>query len=88
MNRTDIEYLTHTWNPIAMRCTPVSEGCANCWHQRMADRLAGNRSFPLDVRRAYAGEGLPVLVKERLVKPLRRKKPSRIGVQFMGDLFA
>lgn len=23
MNKTGIEYLTHSWNPIAMRCTPV-----------------------------------------------------------------
>lgn len=87
MNKTDIEYLTHTWSPIAMRCTPVSEGCKNCWHLRMADRLAANHAFPFDVRRAYAGEGPPVLVEERLVKPLNRKKPARIGVQFMGDLF-
>lgn len=39
MNKTSIEYLTHSWNPIAMRCTPVSEGCAHCWHLRMADRF-------------------------------------------------
>ena len=26
MNKTAIEYLTHTWNPIKMRCTPVSVG--------------------------------------------------------------
>jgi protein gp37 len=40
MQRTSIGYLTHTWNPIAMRCTPVSEGCRNCWAERMARRLA------------------------------------------------
>lgn len=87
MNRTGIEYLDLTWNPIAMRCTPVSEGCANCWHRRMANRLAGNENLHLDVRRAYAGEGSPVLIPERLMKPARRKKPTRIGTQFMGDLF-
>lgn len=42
MSKTRIEYLTHTWSPIAMRCTPVSEGCAHCWHLKMCDRLAGN----------------------------------------------
>ena len=87
MNRTGIEYLDFSWNPIAMRCTPVSEGCANCWHQRMADRLAGNKGFPEEVRKAYAGEGPPVLIQKRLEEPLRRKKPTRFGVQFMGDLF-
>jgi len=87
MNRTGIEYLTHTWNPIALRCTPVSEGCANCWHRRMADRLAGNKNFSEEMRKAYAGEGLPVLVESRLTDPMIQKKPARIGVQFMGDLF-
>lgn len=30
MNRTKIDYLDWSWNPIAMRCTHVSAGCANC----------------------------------------------------------
>jgi len=87
MQRTNIEYLTHTWSPIAMRCTPVSEGCLNCWHLRMADRMAANPAFPDDVRAAYAGEGPPVLIEKRLEEPMRRRKPSVIGVQFMGDLW-
>lgn len=87
MNKTRIEYLDYTWNPIAMRCTPVSEGCTNCWHRRMANRLKGNMNLHFDVRRAYAREGPPVLVAERLMEPVKRKKAARIGVQFMGDLF-
>ena len=87
MNKTDIEYLDVTWNPIAMRCTPVSPGCAHCWHLGMADRLAGNSAFPDDMRAAYAGSGPPVLVEKRLNEPLKRKKPAMIGVQFMGDFF-
>ena len=86
MNRTGIEYLDFTWNPIAMRCTPVGPGCTNCWHLAMADRLAGNSAFPNNVRAAYAGKGPPVLVEKRLNEPLRRKEPALIGVQFMGDL--
>lgn len=87
MNKTKIEYLTHTWSPIAMRCTPVSAGCANCWHLAMANRLTANRAFPPEVRDAYAGEGPPVLIKYRLDEPLRCRKPATVGVQFMGDLF-
>jgi len=86
MNKTAIEYLDYTYNPIAMRCTPVGPGCANCWHLTMADRLAANPSIPKEQREAYAG-GPPVLVESRLNAPLRRKKPARIGTQFMGDLF-
>jgi len=86
MNKTKIEYLTHTWNPIAMRCSPVSEGCSNCWHLALANRLAKNPMIPEDRQKAYAG-GEPVLIEKELDAPLNRKKPAIIGVQFMGDLF-
>lgn len=75
MQKTKIEYLTHTWNPIKMRCTPISEGCHNCWHLKMADRL----QYPKDMK--------PYLDEKELKKPLKLKQPARIGVQFMGDLF-
>ena len=87
MSKTGIEYLDLGWNPIAMRCTPCSEGCQKCWHLRMAGRLAANPTIPVDVRDAYAGKVPPMLLQERLEEPLRRKKPARIGVEFMGDLF-
>ncbi|MBN1625011.1 MAG: DUF5131 family protein [Deltaproteobacteria bacterium] len=87
MNKTGIEYLDYTWNPIAMRCKPVSEGCANCWHMRTADRLKNNKKLNWRTRLAYGGEGDPIIVKSRLEEPSHRKKPSIIGVQFMGDLF-
>ena len=87
MNKTDIEYLDMTWNPLAMRCTRVSAGCANCWHLRLADRMKGMGQFSDEVRAAYAGEGPPVLIESRLEEPLHRKKPTVIGLQFMGDIF-
>jgi len=86
MQRTGIQYLTHTWNPLAMRCTPVSEACQNCWHIKMAKRHAANPMHSEDVRAAYAGNGI-MLKEDELAAPLRLRKPARIGVQFMGDLF-
>lgn len=86
MNKTKIEYLTHTYNPLAMRCTPVSEGCEKCWHQAVARRLAANPALP-EAERAAFGGGPPVLRERELDAPLRRQEPARIGVQFMGDLF-
>jgi protein gp37 len=86
VNKTNIEYLTHSWNPLAMRCTPISAGCANCWHLQMANRLAKNPKLSAEERAAYAGEGLPVLKQRELEAPLKRKKPSVIGLQFMGDV--
>lgn len=85
MNKTTIDYLTHTWNPIAMRCTPVSEGCKYCWHLAMCKRIEGNRKVSRERRFGAAG-GDPVLLTDELGAPLRRRAPSRIGVQFMGDL--
>lgn len=87
MNKTGIEYLDYTWNPIAMRCTPVSEACENCWHLRACDRLKNNPGLPMAVREAHAGDREPFLVESRLDDPLKVKNPSIIGVQFMGDLW-
>jgi len=86
MQKTKISYLSHSWNPISMRCTPMSAGCQNCWHLAMAKRLAKNPLIPKAEREAYAG-GPPVLREKELKTPLHLKKPARIGVQFMGDLF-
>lgn len=69
-----------------MRCTPVSAGCENCWHQPFAKRFAANPSFSDEVRAAYAGDSSPVLVESRLADPIKRRKPAVIGVEFMGDL--
>jgi len=80
-----IGYVDCTWNPLAMRCTPVSEACDNCWHLSMAKRLAGNPKIPQEQRAAYAG-GKPI-VTDRLFLHPRWRKPKRIAVQFMGDLF-
>lgn len=86
MQRTKIEYLSHTWNPLAMRCTPVSAGCDHCWHLRMANRLGGNGTLPERDRNGY-NLGIPWLKTKELAAPLKLKKPAIIGVQFMGDLF-
>lgn len=87
MNKTGIDYLDFTWNPMAMRCTKVSPACDNCWHLRMANRLAKNPMIKPEIQAAYAGKSGPMLIKSRIDEPLRRKKSAMIGVQFMGDLF-
>ena len=88
MNRTKIEFLDFSWSPFAMRCTPISEGCANCWHIRMCRRMAGNHyAFGHKIRDVYDGSAPPYLVESRLNDPGIRKKPAISGVQFMGDLF-
>ena len=87
MARTKIEWLKDingdkgtTWNPVT-GCTPASEGCQNCYARRMAKRLAGRCGYPKD-------EPFKVTLHEdRLGEPLRWKKPRRVFVCSMGDLF-
>jgi protein gp37 len=75
-----------SWSPIAMRCTPVSEGCLKCWHLRFTKRHASNEQICPKHRAAAAG-GAPWLNPVALKKPLHWKRPRMVAVQLMGDLF-
>lgn len=71
------------WNPLAMRCNLVGDGCRNCWHLRMCDRLARNHWLPPSVRMAYEGGDVVALKSFYETPPTGRV----IAVQFMGDLW-
>ena len=47
VNTTKIEWTDKTWSPIT-GCTPVSDGCKNCYARRMAARLRGRYGYPAD----------------------------------------
>ena len=80
MNRTNIEWTDYSWNPIT-GCSPISEGCRNCYAKRMANRLRGRYGYPKD-------DPFKVTFHpDRLNQPLKWKKPRRIFVVSMGDLF-
>ena len=79
---TGIQYLDETWNPIT-GCTPISEGCANCWAKTMANRLKGMGSKRYQHDDPFAVRFHP----DELDKPLHWRKPRRVGVCFMGDMF-
>lgn len=77
---TKIEWATDTWNPIT-GCTKISEACQNCYAERMSKRLAGRCGYPKD-------EPFKVtLHPERLEEPFGWRKPRRVFVCSMGDLF-
>ena len=87
---TKIEWCDETWT-IARGCSMVSRGCQNCYAQRMAHRFSGTG-------KAYEGlteigpngprwNGTVRLVPESLGQPLRWKKPRRVFVGSMTDLF-
>jgi len=81
MGTSKIEWTEKTWNPIT-GCTPISEGCQNCYAERMAKRLAGRYGYPADIPFMPGNFHF-----DKLDEPLRWKKPSRIFVCSMGDLF-
>ena len=77
---SSIEWTEATWNPIT-GCTPMSNGCQNCYALRLAKRLKamGNKSY-------INGFDL-TLHHELLTKPLLWKKPKLIFVNSMSDMF-
>lgn len=80
MADTRIEWADKTWNPIT-GCSPVSEGCRNCYAARMAKRLAGRCGYAQD-------EPFAVKLHEaRLTQPASWRKPSKVFVCSMGDIF-
>jgi protein gp37 len=77
---TKIEWAAFSWNPIT-GCTKVSEGCRNCYAERQAKRFAGRAGYPAEHPFAVT------LHPDQLDKPLHWRKPRRIFVCSMSDLF-
>lgn len=78
--KSKIEWTENTWNPVT-GCTKLSEGCENCYAYKMALRLRemGNEKYR---------NGFDVTIHEYcLSEPLTWKKPSRVFVNSMSDLF-
>jgi protein gp37 len=77
-DNTGIEWTGATWNPVT-GCTKVSPGCDHCYAETIAHRFAGTKAYPDGFK--------PTLRPERLDQPLRWRKPRRIFVNSMADLF-
>src|SRR3954467_2792250 len=75
-----IEWTDATWNPVR-GCTKISPGCKNCYASTFAERFRGVPGHPYE-------QGFDLrLVPEKLDEPLRWKKPRRVFVNSMSDLF-
>ncbi len=83
---TKIEWTDEQWS-VAAGCTRVSAGCDNCW----AERTAGGRCRSLPGYEGVTADGRWTgrvnLRPDRLTIPSRWRKPRKIAVQLMGDLF-
>jgi protein gp37 len=78
--RSTIEWTESTWNPVT-GCTKVSPGCAHCYAETFAERFRGVPGHPYE-------NGFDLQLRpERLDLPLTWKKPRRIFVNSMSDLF-
>lgn len=77
---TGIEWTDATWNPVS-GCTKVSPGCDNCYAETLAERFRGTPGH-------YFEHGFDMHLREdKLMLPLRWRKPRRIFVNSMSDLF-
>lgn len=102
MNKTSIEWTDFTWNPIRARrtdplpksaladgprsgtfCTRISPGCTNCYASVINKRFGTGLEYTVPNLEKHE-----FFIDERiLAEPLKRKKPARIFVGDMFDLF-
>lgn len=73
MDKSGVPWADYRWNPIE-GCSPISEGCQNCYAATLAHRF-------------HRPWGAPVFRPERLGQPLNTKKPGRVFVCSTSDFF-
>jgi protein gp37 len=75
--RTDVPWADYQW-PILRGCSPISDGCQNCyaetWHRRFAKHMG------------IEPWGQPHFIPHNLDMPFNTKKPGRVFVAPMSDL--
>ena len=84
-DKSKIEWTDATWNPLT-GCTKVSAGCRNCYAERMAQRF-----WAKQYSRTVGGQPRPFVDvrchPEHLEQPLHWRKPRKVFVCSMSDLF-
>ena len=76
-----IEWTERSWNPVT-GCSKVSPGCKHCYMFAMYPRLRA-----MGVAGYSASPDAVTLLPERLLEPSRWRKPTRVFVNSMSDLF-
>lgn len=62
-------------------CTKVGPGCDNCYAERFAERFRGVKDHPFE-------QGFDLMLRpERVQQPLSWRKPLRVFVNSMSDMF-
>ena len=86
---TGISWTGETWNPTT-GCDRVSSGCDHCYAMTMAKRLKGmgQAKYQRDGDPKTSGPGFGLTVhRDALTLPLRWRKPRKVFVNSMSDLF-
>ncbi|MFJ2477067.1 DUF5131 family protein [Streptomyces sp. NPDC087659] len=86
---TSIEWTDTTWSPVT-GCDRISPGCDNCYALTMARRLKamGQPRYQRDGNPRTSGPGFGVSIHPDAVnEPLSWRKPRRVFVNSMADLF-
>ena len=86
MGKTSIEWATDVWNPVT-GCTKVSEGCRHCYAETMVKRFGRVGPETLPGVHPVIHDFRVMLHPDRLEQPLHWRKPRRIFVNSMSDLF-
>jgi protein gp37 len=77
---TAIEWTDATWNPVS-GCTKISPGCDHCYAERIAERFRGVHGHPFE-------RGFDLTLRpHKLLEPLSWRRPRRVFVNSMSDLF-
>jgi len=86
-DKSNIQWTDATWNPLR-GCTRVSNGCRNCYAEKVAHRFSGpGRPYEGLTTEKGRWNGTIKLVPEKLDQPLRWRRPRRVFVNSMSDLF-
>lgn len=78
--RSGIEWTESTWNPVT-GCDKVSPGCKYCYAEKIAERLQA-------MGQPNYRNGFKVTLQPKMLElPLQWKRPQKIFVNSMSDLF-
>jgi protein gp37 len=80
--KTGISYGTAMWS-LVTGCSHVSDGCRFCYAERLSTKYMWTK-LPWTAQNAEANVHLH---HEKLMEPVSWKRPQRVLVNFMGDLF-
>jgi protein gp37 len=87
VNKTSISWTNYSWNPV-VGCSKRSPGCASCYAEELHSKRHKAYQEGKKLPKQYAKPFNEIqLFPERLEEPLKLRKPSKIFVCSVADLF-